>query len=230
MLDWLAAAGPQLLRPLSTSHGIAVSLASGTGLVLILVASFMRTMVPLRSITVASNLCLVTSAALGPNPVAIALYCILIPLNIYRLVEILKITRKVEAAGRAGDLSGVWLKPYMKARSLRPGEVLFRKGDAADELYLLLEGELDLVEIGKKQPAGELFGEISFFSPEHVRTLTARCATDCVVLSIAEPVFRQLYFQSPKLAFQVSSLIASRLGADVQRLRGQLAAAGLERG
>jgi hypothetical protein len=68
-----------------------------------------------------------------------------------------------------------------------------------------------------------LFGEISLFSPSRQRTLTARCESDCLVLSIAEPVFKQLYFENPHFAFQVSNLIAQRLGADIERLRQRVA-------
>jgi CRP/FNR family transcriptional regulator, cyclic AMP receptor protein len=107
----------------------------------------------------------------------------------------------------------------MHSKRMPAGSVLFQRGDHADALYLLVEGQLELVEIGKSQAAGELFGEISFFSPDRRRTLTARCVTQCVVLSIGEEAFKQLYFENPKFAFQISALIAQRLGADVERLR-----------
>ena len=69
------------------------------------------------------------------------------------------------------------------------------------------------MEIGKTQACAELFGEISFFSPDRERTLTARCETDCLILRIDEPAFKQLYFHNPKFAFQISNLIAYRLSA-----------------
>jgi CRP/FNR family transcriptional regulator, cyclic AMP receptor protein len=221
MLEPFAGVAAEMIRPLGTTRGLLISVASLVGLTLIVAASFVRTMVPLRTLTLVSNLFLVLAASLAPNPVSILLYCVLIPLNTYRLVEIRRLTRKVTAASRAGDLSGVWLRPYMKPHRLRAGTVLFRRGDVADELYLLLEGELQLAEIGKLQPAGELFGEISMFAPDRTRTLTAQCVTDCLVLGIGEEAFRRLYFQNPRFAFQVSTLIAHRLGADVARVRTQ---------
>jgi CRP/FNR family transcriptional regulator, cyclic AMP receptor protein len=222
MLEFLSHLPADVLAPAASAKGVAALLVSLLGVALIAAASFTKTMVPLRALTVSSDVVLLVAAAMAPEPASILLYLVLIPINTYRLVEVIRITRRVTEASEAGDLSGLWLKPYMKAKHLARGDVLFHKGDHSDALYLLIEGELELVEIGKLQPPCQLFGEISFFAPERSRTLTARCRTDCVVLSVSESVFRQLYFQNPKLAFHVSSLIAHRLGADIQRLTRQL--------
>jgi CRP/FNR family cyclic AMP-dependent transcriptional regulator len=222
MPEFLSSIAQNLMLSLSTVRGTVQLMATLTGLGLLVIASFVRTMVPLRMIAVASNISLLIAGALALSPVHILVYLGLIPLNTWRLMEIKRLTLRVEKASADGDLSGIWLKPYMKARRLKAGATLFRKGDKADSLYLLVDGELELLELGKTQAPGELFGEISFFSPDRCRTLTARCATDCLVLSIAEPAFKQLYFQNPKFAFQISNLIAYRLSADVERLRRQL--------
>lgn len=208
-----------VLAPLGTPRGRLTLFFNLTGIALVVAASIVRTMVPLRTLTVCSNVMLLVGAGLTPEPAHVILYLVLIPLNSYRLAEVRRLTRSVAAASCDGDLSGLWLKPYMVTCKRPAGTVVFHKGDRADSIYLLVEGELEWVELGKLQPAGEIFGEISLFSPDKVRTLTARCRTDCLILSIAEPVFKQLYFQHPKLAFQISSLIAHRLSADIQRLR-----------
>jgi CRP/FNR family cyclic AMP-dependent transcriptional regulator len=229
MMEFVTSTLAELMVPLGTSRGIMISIASLVGLGLIVAGSFVRTMLPLRALTVASNLFLLLSAALAPNPASILLFLVLIPINTYRLVEIHRITRKVQAASRSRDLSGIWLKPYMKPKKYKAGEVLFRKGQPADALYLLLEGTVAYPEIGKQQLPGELFGEISFFSADGARTLTARCDTDCLVLSIAGDSFRRLYFQDPSFAFEISTLITTRLSADVTRLRQALEAVERER-
>lgn len=219
MPEILSELAQHVLLSVETPRGLVQFIASVIGLGLLTVAAFVRTMVPLRTITVVSNVCLLTAGILALSPVHMVVYLVLAPLNTWRLWEIKKLTRKVEQASADGDLSGIWLKPYMKPRRLAAGAVLFRRGDQADSLYLLVEGDLELVEIGKKQPVAQLFGEISFFSPDRRRTLTARCASDCLVLCIGETTFKQLYFQHPKFAFQISNLIAHRLGADIERLR-----------
>jgi CRP/FNR family transcriptional regulator, cyclic AMP receptor protein len=226
MLEFISHLPADVLAPAMASRGAATLVVSLIGVALIAAASFTKTMVPLRALTVSSDIVLLIAAAMTPEPASVVLYLLLIPVNTYRLFEVMRITRRVTEASQAGDLSGLWLRHYMKSKRLARGDVLFRKGDDADALYLLVEGELELVEIGKLQPPCQLFGEISFFSPQRRRTLTARCRTDCVVLSVSESVFKQLYFQNPKLAFHVSSLIAHRLGADIERLtsRGEAAA------
>ena len=100
--------------------------------------------------------------------------------------------------------------------------MLFRKGDAAEELYFLAEGRIEFVEIGDVMESGRMFGEIAFFAPDKRRSLTARCALDCTVLSIDELSFKQLYFQNPAFGFEVVGLVAGRLMSDLHRLERQL--------
>lgn len=209
---------------LTTARGAALGVASFCGLSLVIAASFARTMVRLRALTVLSNIFLLTAAGLGGNVVSVVLFLILLPLNSWRLLEIVQLTRKVTEAAHAHDTAGLWLKPYMTAKRHPAGSFLFRKGDEADSLYLLVEGSLELVELGTLQPALEVFGEVSFFSPEQRRTLSARCASDCLVLSISGATFRQLYFQNPKFAFTVANLLGRRLSSDIQRLQARLTA------
>jgi CRP-like cAMP-binding protein len=135
-----------------------------------------------------------------------------------------RLTRRVRAAAAAGDLSGVWLKPYMRKKRLKAGEVVFKKGDAADHLYFLAEGRIEFVEIGLAMEPGSLFGEIAFFAPDKQRTLTARCTENSTVLRIDEQTFQQLYFQNPSFGFEIVTLVAGRLLADRSRLELQLAA------
>jgi CRP/FNR family transcriptional regulator, cyclic AMP receptor protein len=213
-----------LLQPLQTTRGLFAFTVNLAGVSLVFAASFVRTMVPLRALMVASNILLLASAVTAKEPANVVLYLLLIPVNAYRLAEIRRLTRRVEQAVGYGDTSGMWLRPYMKAHKFKAGEVLFAKGDAADSIYLMVEGELELTEIGKRVPHGEIFGEIACFSPGRARTLTARCKTDCVILSITQEVFEQLYFEEPKLAFYVTRRIAERLGADIGRLRKELEA------
>ena len=113
----------------------------------------------------------------------------------------------------------------MRRRRLRKGAVLFRKGDMATHIYLLVQGRIEFVEIGQTMEPGRLFGEIAFFAPDKRRTLTARCATNCTVLQMDEMTFKTLYFQNPAFGFEVVSLVAGRLLADRQRLEEKLVAA-----
>jgi CRP/FNR family cyclic AMP-dependent transcriptional regulator len=223
MLDTFIGVASGLFHLPGSTRGQLNFVFAALGGLFLVSASFVRLMVPLRACAVGGNVMFLGAALTAANPVSVVLYCVLIPLNSYRLLEIVRLTRKVVAAAAREDLSGLWLKPYMRSHRMRAGTTPFRQGDAADALYLLVEGEMELAEIGKPLPVGQMFGEISFFSPDRRRTFTARCVSDCTVLSIKEDAFRQLYFQDPKFAFQVVNLVTHRLGADIQRLEAQVA-------
>jgi len=105
----------------------------------------------------------------------------------------------------------------MKKRRLAAGRVLFRKGDNAHRMYLLVDGEMEVVEIGVRLEPGRIFGEIALFSPDHTRTFTVRCLTRCTVLEIDESTVRQLYFQNPAFGFHLIGLLTGRLRDDLAR-------------
>lgn len=191
---------------------------------LICVSCFMRTIVPLRMVAIGSNVGFILFGLITKSWPVLALHAVLLPINVYRLGEMLRLTRRVEAAAATGgDPTDVWLRPYMKARKLRANSVLFRKGDPAAEIFYLAEGRIEFVEIGEELPPGKIFGEIAFFTPARRRTMTARCKMNCTVLSIGEDTLKQLYYQNPEFGFHLVSLVAGRLANNVERLELQLA-------
>jgi len=209
---------------LANPEGSVALAFAGVAAVLILIGSFVKTMIPLRCLAVGSNLGFVVYGALLPSPPVLLLHGLLVPINLWRLIEMIRLTRRVRAVTHSQDTSGLWLRPYMKRRRLKAGTVLFRKGDPAHELYMLTRGRIELVEIGTELPAGRIFGEIAFFAPDKRRTLTARCIDDSELLAINESTVRQLYFQNPSFGFQVIGLVAGRLSADIARLEAALQA------
>jgi hypothetical protein len=198
--------------------------AAGLAAALILVSAFVKTIIPLRWLAVGSNLGFIVYGFVHPSPLILALHAALLPVNLWRVLEMERLTRRVRRATLTDAQYGLWLQPHMRRRRMAAGSVLFRKGDAADRLYMLAEGEMELVESGRTMETGRMFGEIAFFAPDRQRTATARCTTDCIVLSIDENTFKQLYYQNPEFGFEIVRLIAGRLTEDVQRLEGQLAA------
>lgn len=201
-----------------------VALVAGAlAAVLILVSAVVKTIVPLRWLAVASNIGFVVYGLAHPAPLVAALHVALLPINLWRVLEMQRLTRRVRRAEAAGSELQIWLQPYMKRRRLRAGTVLFRQGDRADRLYVLAEGRLELIESGRTIEAGQMFGEIAFFAPDRRRTASVRSLEPSTLLSIDETTFRQLYFQNPAFGFEVVRLIAGRLSADVQRLESRLA-------
>ena len=197
---------------------VSVVLAGG----LLLVSSFVKTMIPLRWLAIGSNFGFVAYGAIHPSYPMLLLHAALIPINLYRLVAMVRLTRRVRAASAESARSGVWLKPYMRSANLKAGTVLFKKGDRGDRFYMLAEGHIELVEIGGSVKAGEMFGELAFFTPDRTRRLTARCTEKCTVLSIDETTVNELFYQNPAFGFKMVELVASRLSADIARVTEQL--------
>jgi CRP/FNR family cyclic AMP-dependent transcriptional regulator len=190
----------------------------------VLVSSFVKTMIPLRWLAIGSNVGFVAYGALHPSYPMLLLHAVLLPINFFRLAEMKRLTRRVEAVRAEGELSSVWLRPYMRATKMRKGAVLFRKGDVGDRLYMLAHGRIELVETGGSLMPGQIFGEIAFFSPDRRRRLSARCAEASTVLSIDESTVQQLFYQNPAFGFKMIELVAARFSADVDRLNLELAA------
>jgi CRP/FNR family transcriptional regulator, cyclic AMP receptor protein len=216
--SWAAArASDGLALALSSPEQVLGTLAAVVGIGLVIAGAFVRTMLPLRWLAVGSNAALVVFGALHPSIITLFIAGLLLPVNIYRAVEITRLTRRVVRAQADADLAGLWLKPYMKPRRLKAGQTLFRKADPANRLFLLVDGEMELVDIGKRLEPGRIFGEIALFSPSGLRTHTARCISACSVLEIHERTVKELYFQNPAFGFHLIELLAGRLSADVER-------------
>ena len=213
----------QLIGSFNHPFGYLAVGCAGLAAVLIVVSCFVKTILPLRLLAVGSNAGFMAYGLLQPAPMIFLLHATLLPLNLFRAVEMARLTKQVKSAATTRQRGDVWLKPYMRSRPFAAGEVLFRKGDIADKLYFLVEGQIDLVEAGRSIPVGELFGEIAFFAPDRRRTGTARCATIGKVLTIDESSFKQLYFQNPAFGFEVVRLLAGRLSQDAHDLERRLA-------
>jgi diguanylate cyclase (GGDEF)-like protein len=92
------------------------------------------------------------------------------------------------------------------------GEVLFHRNDLSQEMFLLLEGEIDLSIYPSRPPKrigpGILFGELSLAFPGHTRAATASCVVPCRLLRFDSEAFEWLVETAPRVAF---SLIRSTL-------------------
>ena len=221
--ELVAQASSQVSAVLASPAAIIAYVFAGLGISLVVVSAFVRTMIPLRWLAVGSNVGFLVYGALHPSIIPFLIAATLLPINLYRTREMIRLTRRVTQAAASSDLSGVWLKPYMKAKRFKAGTTLFHKGDLAEHLYLLADGRMELADIGQMLVPGKLFGEIAFFSPSRRRTHTARCVDDCTVLMIDETTVKELYFQNPSFGFHLIGLVAGRLSSDVERLEKRLA-------
>ncbi len=117
----------------------------------------------------------------------------------------------------SGQLPVARLLARMESQRFRPGEVLFRKGDPSGQMFYVEKGTVRLSELGIELGAGTVLGEIGLFSPEHRRTSTVICKTDCEMRTVSAADAIRLYYQEPEFALYLVQLIASRLQADKDR-------------
>lgn len=206
---------------LDTYQIVAYVAAAVAGL-LVCVSFFMKTIIPLRVVAIASNLGFILFGILTRSWPVLLLHSALLPINLFRAIQMIRLTRQVRSAASVGNPSEVWLRPYMKTKRFAKGDILFRKGDPATLIYFLAAGRIEFVEIGTVLEPGHIFGEIAFFTPARQRLLTARCIENCTVLSVGEETLMQLYFQNPEFGFYLVKLVAERLASNVERLEARL--------
>jgi len=188
-------------------------------------ASFaVKRMVPLRTLSIVGNVFFVAYGLVESALPSLALNLVLLPLNVARLWEIEKLLKEIARATQDSPVSQ-WLLPHMRHRSFKAGEVLFRRGEAADRLFYVASGDVTMAEIGQRVGPGELIGEIGLFSPEKKRTQTIVCETDSELYDMTDEMIFQLYYQNPKLGFFLMRLVAERLLRDVHRRDGEPATA-----
>ena len=190
---------------------------------LVFATFYMKTMLPLRSVAIASNVAFIGYGYLGGMTPILVLHLALLPLNLWRLHQTRQMANKVRAATE-GDLSFDWLIPHMSHRSFAAGETIFRKGDAARELFLITAGTVRLTELRVEVEKGSMVGEIGVFSPHKARIATAVAVTRVDVLAIAEDRVIALYTDNREFGFFLVSLITRRLVANFEELERQVAA------
>ena len=174
---------------------------------------FMKTMVRLRLVAIAGNVAFMTYGLLGLAygefgrlyPIVV-LHACLLPLNMVRLVELRRVAAAVRDAG--GEQVVRALAPYLSVETHQADETLFRRGEAADRLYVVQRGIVAIPEAGVALSPGDVFGEVGLFAAHGRRTAGAVCATDCRLLTLSGPKLLELCYQDVQLAISLARLLA----------------------
>jgi CRP-like cAMP-binding protein len=182
----------------------------------------MRTMIPLRVFAILTNILLITTAIPIHNYPTMILHAVLLPLNTYRLHQMLQLVRDVKRSVNS-DLSMEWLRQFMTERKCAAGEVLFYKDEKAESMYYIVSGRFRLVESGIELPVGAIVGELGMLSPSNVRTQTLECAESGMILSVSYDQVEQLYVQNPAFGFYFLRLATARLFQNIETLEQRLA-------
>ena len=192
---------------------------SGASLFIVATAST-KTMVPLRILAIVTNCILVAFYGVTHAWLLLAFQAIALPINSYRLYQMFVLIGNVREAIR-GHTSMDWLKPFMSERHFK-GDILFAKGEIADEMFCTVSGRYLLAELGIELQTGQVVGELGFLAPDNRRTATLECVEGGKVLSITYEQVEQLYYQNPTFGFYFLRLSTERLFDNISRLEGEL--------
>jgi hypothetical protein len=192
------------------------------GAIFFVATLLMQTMVPLRVANMIGCAFFAGFGALAGNVTTFLLYLLMVPINAYRLRQMLVLVKKARGATQ-GDTSMEWLKPFMTEAKYRKGDVLFKKDDAAHEMLLTVTGRFLVKEIGVELPPGRLMGELGFLTPDNRRTATIECIEDGHVLTITYEKLLEIYFQNPQFGYYFLVLTSQRLLENLARLEGIVA-------
>ncbi|KPJ85430.1 MAG: hypothetical protein AMS17_14390 [Spirochaetes bacterium DG_61] len=180
---------------------------------------YMKTIIPIRLFAICSNIAFIIYGFSGKLYPVLILHIFLFPLNILRLYQMYKLIKKVRESSK-GDCSMACLIPYMNKKKFSKGEVLFKKGSTADNMFYIQSGSVRLSEINKIARSGEIIGEMGIFSPFKERTATALCEEDSEIYMIDEHKITQLFFQNPSFGYYLIQLVIKRFILNYIRAQG----------
>ncbi len=108
-----------------------------------------------------------------------------------------------------------WFQIFVgqEAKSYRAGEAIFERGDPAECMYVVADGEVEVSVGGQRVNVlgrESIFGELALIAKEP-RSATARALTDCRLVEIGEKRFLYLVHETPNFALEVMRVLAARL-------------------
>jgi serine phosphatase RsbU (regulator of sigma subunit) len=100
-----------------------------------------------------------------------------------------------------------------------PDSVLIREGELGDRLYVILEGQLEVVKaLGTAEErvlnvldAGDFVGEMGLIDPEGLRTASVRTCTSVRLLELSHADFDALFRRRPDLGYELTRVLVLRL-------------------
>src|ERR1035437_2308177 len=105
--------------------------------------------------------------------------------------------------------------------NLEPGQVLFREGEPGESLFIILEGQLQVLmgldTSDERQLAvfgpGEFIGEMSLLIPGRARTASVRAGQASRLWMMTHADFDGLLIRQPKMAYTIVQTLTRRLDA-----------------
>lgn len=125
--------------------------------------------------------------------------------------------KKAELFNILGELQLNALLSYSIVKSFPEGETIFRQGEEATHLYILIQGAVDLTVRAEEQidfmtsrieKEGAVFGTASLMEPFHYN-VTAKCLKPSQVLIFEAHQIRKKMEEDPKMGMEMMKKLAS---------------------
>ena len=147
LLEPLTRLAAQLAEP----EQVLALAADAVAALLVIVSAFVRLMIPLRWLPVASDVGFIVYGLLHPAPLRVVLHAVLLPVKLWRVWQMTQLTRRVNASAADAQQLQIWLRPCMRSRRCRAGQTVFSSSDLADRLYFVAARQLQvqLPEVGR---------------------------------------------------------------------------------
>lgn len=121
------------------------------------------------------------------------------------------------------------LAAQCSVRRVNPAETIFQEGDIGDALFVILDGEIQILRnettdglVLATMGAGDFFGEMALFD-EGPRSATARAVNACTLLEIRKAMFHALLQMHPHLVGDTLRILSQRVReANAHRLEDLL--------
>jgi CRP/FNR family transcriptional regulator len=103
-------------------------------------------------------------------------------------------------------------------KKYRDGEVIYHQGERGDCMYVVQEGEVELVQRQESKEfclmtmkKRDIFGENVIFNSNPVRDATARAVGDIYVLTLEKDMLLTRLHEDPSLAFTLLQSMSQRI-------------------
>jgi len=146
-------------------------------------------------------------------------------------METIEIFKKISLFRELSNQELIKIGNLTQKVSFNPKNIVFRKGDAGDALYLIREGEMEVLapspeaeeveDVVAVLKPGELFGEMALVEGEP-RSATVRARTDAKLLRIKKEYFEDLMKHEHIIALKIykrlTIILSHRLRETTERL------------
>ncbi len=149
--------------------------------------------------------------------------------NKYSQKEIIESLRKVNLFKDFADNEEALAKiaDVCKHRSVRKGVPIIKEGEKGDELFILLEGDVEIINKTlqdeeytvvtlKGEQGGMVFGDLALLDSDR-RSATVKAIKKCEVLVISRDNFMRFGNENPDLGLKITRVIAQKLAGRLRK-------------